>query len=301
MRLSCALPCLLLVLLAALPTSAQDATEQAADAETFVLEAIASFTALPGYHFAYEIQNVTTVIQDGEVYLTTVTLVSAEGDALADGDSFVTISLASSDSLEAAEATPPLHVERTIFQGKSALNFQLEDSVYEDLIPFEEGWQSYEDHATSVEGMSTQVVLDNFNNMQLPVAFFADESLIQSVTELEPEVVDGVDMRVFQVEIDALAFTLERTPAESRGDLESFFQNLELLAASELSASHRLWIGADDGQIYQGVIDYATDILYESSGFEEGPPYDLTTSTLTTFTIAAHGEAVDIEPVVFPD
>jgi hypothetical protein len=290
--------CLLLILaLAAFPAAAQ---EDDTEAREFVLQAIANLAALPGYHFAYEMQAETTFAGE-EDETTTATITSVEGDALADGDNFVTISTATGESLDAAQATPPLHVERTVFNGKSALNFQLEDTVYEDLLPFEQGWQSYEDLSASLEGITEQITLDNINNTLLPTAFFADASLIESVSEAASEEIDGIPMRVFDVELNALGLMLERTPADQRADLQSFFETLNVLEGGDLSTTYRLWIGAEDGQIYRGTIRDESNFPYLSSGQEDAAPYDIIMTTNIDLTISQHGEAADIEPVVLPD
>lgn len=304
MRLFRLLPSLLLILLfVALPAAAQNAPTESSDAEAFVLQAIANLNALPGYHFAYESQNSSVFTEGEEVVISTFTITSVEGDALANGDNFVTISLASNDSMDSAKATPPLHVERTVFNGNSALNFQVEDTVYEQLLPFEDGWKSYESLAEAADAITTQFVLDNVNNTFLPTAFFTDESLIDSVTEIAPEVIDGVNLRVFEVELNSLGLIIERTPqAQELGlsyRLEGILESVDLLAASDLSASYRLWIGQDDQLIYQGMLQEAFYIPYLSSGYEDEVPYDMTTTTTIELTISQHGTAAEIEPVLF--
>ncbi len=299
-------PCLLFVLLAALPAAAQDATPEStaesSDARAFVLQAIANLNALSGYHFAYTTQTETSLSNASEAdTITTVTLTAAEGDALANGDNFTTIAIASAESLELAEATPRLHVERTVFNGKSALNFDLEDSVYESVFPFTDGWQSYEDLSASVEGITTQVLLDNLNNTPIAADFLTFASLIETVTEAAPETVDGVSMRVFDLELNALGLIMQNTPAEQRAGLDDLLKNLDLLALSEQSASARLWIGSEDGQIYRGTIHSTNNVPYFSSGNEDQLPYDFASTYTSDFTISRHGEPIDIEPVIFPD
>lgn len=292
------LSCLLLALLiTAMPAAAQ---EDDAEARDFVLQAIANLTALPGYHFAYELRTETTFAGEDDK-TTTATITSVEGDALANGDNFVTISTATGESFNAAEATPPLHVERTVFNGNSALNFQIEDSVYADQLPFEDGWQSYEDLSASLEGITEQITLDNINNAGLPTAFFVGDHLIESVTEAAPEEIDGIPMRVFDVELNALGLALERTLAENRPDLQSLFEELNVLAAGDLTATYRLWIGTEDGQIYQAIIHDESNFPYLSSGQEDTAPFDITATTSIELIISQHGDVVEIEPIVFPD
>lgn len=297
--------CLLLVLLAALPAAAQDATPEAtaesSDARAFVEQALASFAELPSYHFAYGLRTESTFSM-GEPLATAANISSVEGDALANGDSYVSIYIQSGTSLELAEATPPLIVERTVFNGRSALNFELEDTIYEDMFPFEDGWQPYDALSAAVEGdLSTQASLDVFNNTALPGTLFADSAFIQSVTERDPETIDGVALRVFEVEYDAVGLMLVNTPADQRPGLRELLQSLDLIATSDLTATTRFWIGADDAQIYRAQFSYMSNIPYYSSGHTDMSPYDISSITNAELSISRHGEPVEIVPVILPE
>jgi hypothetical protein len=297
--------CLLLVLCAALPAAAQDAppeaTAETTDARAFVEQALASFAELPSYHFAYGVRMEATFSMD-EPLATTATISSVEGDALANGDNFVSILFATAETLELAEATPPLIAERTVFNGKSALNFELEDTIYEGMFPFEDGWQSYDDMIAASNGdLSTQAGIDTVNNAALPGTLFADSAFIQSVTERDPETIDGVELRVFAVEYDAVGLMLTNTPAEQRPGLQELLQSLDLIATSDLTATTRLWIGADDTQIYRAQFSYTSNIPYYSSGHTDMAPYDISTVSNAELSISRHGEPVEIVPVVLPE
>lgn len=297
--------CLLLVLLAALPAAAQEATAEvtaeATDARAFVEQALANFAELPSYHFAYRLRLESTFSME-EPLATAANISSVEGDALANGDSYVSIYMQSGTSLELAEATPPLIVERTVFNGRSALNFELEDTIYEDMFPFEDGWQPYDALSAAVEGdLSTQATLDVFNNTALPGTLFPDSAFIQSVTERDSETIDGVALRVFEVEYDAVGLMLTNTPAEDRPGLQELLQSLDLIATSDLTTTTRLWIGADDAQIYRAQFSYTSNIPYFSSGHTDMAPYDISSITNAELSISAHGEPVEITPVVLPE
>lgn len=285
--------CLLLVLCAALPAAAQDAT----DARAVVRQAITNLAELPGYHFTYELQSETTFADEEEI-ITIAIITSAEGDTLANGDNFTAITFATGASLNIAEAMPRLHVERTVFNGNSALNFELEDSVYAPMLPFDDGWQSYDDLSATVEDDSLQSFIDNINNLPLPATLFSDAILIRRVTELASETIDGVPMRVFDVEIDAEATLISNTPVDQRLSLMELLDSLKLIGASELSATSLLWIGADDGQIYRGTFHEVSIIPYLSSGNEDWASYDSTVVNSVNLTLSQHGEPVEIEPVI---
>lgn len=298
------LACLLLVLCAALPAAAQDATPEAtaeaSDARAFVEQALANLAELPSYHFAYGLR-VESTFSMGEPLATAANISSVEGDALANGDSYVSIYMQSGTSLELAEVTPPLIVERTVFNGRSALNFEFEDTIYEDMFPFEDGWQSYDALSVAADGdLSTQATIDVFNNTALPATLFPDSAFIQSVTERDPETIDGILMRVFAIKYDAVGLMLTSTPAEQRPGLQELLQSLDLIATSDLTTTTRLWIGADDAQIYRAQFSYTSNIPYFSSGHTELAPYDISTVSNAELSISAHGEPVEIVPVVMP-
>lgn len=297
--------CLLLVLCAALPAAAQDATPEvtaeSSDARAFVEQALANFAELPSYHFAYGVRMEATFSMDDPL-ATTATISSVEGDVLANGDSYVSIYMQSGTSLELAEATPPLIVERTVFNGRSALNFELENTIYEDMFPFEDGWQSYDDMIAASNGdLSTQAGIDTVNNAALAGTLFADSAFIQSVTERDPETIDGVELRVFAVEYDAVGLMLTNTPADERPGLQELLQSLDLIATSDLTATTRFWIGAEDAQIYRAQFSYTSNIPYFSSGHTDMAPYDISTVSNAELSISAHGEPVEILPVVLPE
>ena len=297
MRRSAVLLLVTLVLFASLPTGAQDD-----DAEAVVMNALAQLSELPGYHFEYFLR-MSTILSDAEgVVLSTYTRTSAEGDALANGDNFTEFTLVSGENRDDANTigNPRLRVDRTVLNGESFLNFRIRDTVYEEMFEIQPGWQSYEALIAAATSLTDQTVLNNINSMALPSTMFDQIDLITSITELEPETVSDVELRVFELRLDAPALLIRRNP-QFESDLEQVLITLRMIAESDLTANYQLSIGVEDGRLYYATLEESSTIPYLTAKIEGALPYDIASSTTISLYISDHGETVEIEPVVFSD
>src|SRR5690606_22493504 len=147
------------------------------------------------------ILRVSTILSDAEgVVLSTYTRTSAEGDALANGDNFTEFTLVSGENRDDANSinNPRLRVDRTLLNGESFLNFRIRDTAYEEMLGIQPGWQTYDDLIASADSLTDQTIINNINSMALPSSMIDQLDLVTSITELEPETLFDVELRVFE-------------------------------------------------------------------------------------------------------
>ncbi len=277
---------LTLALMFTLPLAAQPD-----DPREFVLEAFDRLAEL-GYQFTHEVLISTTYIRADEQY-DNYAILEEQGEVAPNGDYRVVISRAGGESMEEAESSPFFVVEQRQIGDDLYINLMLEGTPYEAQLGVAGGWWHYDDLIAQFEGIM-QTAIENQLSYRLPLGLFLDADVMTDVTELEPEVMDGMAMRVFAIEMDALLVLLRQSPGASGNQLRQIFEVASLMAESELQLNYRLWIGADDGLIYRGISEGRTMIPYLSAGMENGPDFDLDTSASVEFNISKHGESVEI-------
>ena len=129
-----------------------------------------------------------------------------------------------------------------------------------------------------------------------PATLTIDADLIRGVEALADDEIDGVPVRVFDVEMKAVEIALAQQAEGGFGDrLASYLENAALLQQSEFSLTYRLYVGADDGRLYRVESASRTTLPFLEFGGANDPDYDLDMSTTLTFDIRAYGEPVQIE------
>ena len=257
----------------------------------FVLEALERLAGT-SHQFTSE-ATISTAMQGAEQQYEIYNVIEEQGEVADNGDYHVLITRTSGASLEEAEAIAPFEVEQVQLEGETYINLLLEDTPYAEELAVEAGWWRYDDLLAQFDGIM-RVAIESQLNYRLPLILFLDPEIITDVTELEPEVIDGVEMRVFQLELDALTVLLRQSAGMDSVQLEDILNQVSLMAASDVSLDYRLWIGAEDGLIYKGVSEGRTYIPYLSEEIEDGPDYDMDTRASIEFTISAHDEPVEI-------
>lgn len=274
------------------------AVAQDDEALAFVQDALSGL-AEQSYHFALKSSTISTVTQQDESPLTTYSTFQIEGDAQG-ADSHVVIQTQSSDSFAAMREADPFSVEMVVKAGEIYVNLQTAGTVFEGLLGSMPGWWRYDDLLASADTPGEQIVFQQLRTTAPIWEQFAREGVISGVTELEPEVVDGVEMRVFDLEFDVIELLLAQTPI-LEGSIEQPREEIiaeaeAILAEGEATVNYRLWIGADDGLLYRGSGEQHTFLPYMTAEFEGGPGVDLETEYSAEFAISQHGQPVTIEP-----
>jgi hypothetical protein len=263
------------------------------DNETVIVQAFENLAG--GYHFTAESSLTQLFIAPEEEFKNTTDL-SMAGDVASNGDYILSTSrtVTTPDVSDA----PPLDMELVSVDDVLYVNFQTEGTLYEkEYADFAPGWHRYDELSEQLTDTINGLVLESLVNLQLPSDLLFDDNLIESVTEVESEIVDGVEMRVFDVEMDALGVFAGQSPLTGLEAIEELLRNAEFISKTELSLTYRMWIGAEDGQLYQ-ISGESLSFLPYLTEEQDGPPYDLDMTSTLTYSISEHGA---VEEIVLPE
>lgn len=141
---------------------------------------------------------------------------------------------------------------------------------------------------------------------ELPSGLITEQSPVLSITEDEPQTLDGQQMRVFTLMLDPVETQL-RINAEQSGLSDRDFE--EQLATAEADPRYetyleqvalgsiqvRVWIGAEDGFVHQ--IEQNSNTYQPLAGLEiSGRAFDLRSTFESETRLYNHGAAIEIVP-----
>lgn len=271
------------------------ASAQTHEALAFVTQALDKLAALESYHFHSDSTVVNEFIDAHEARNAGTTLFVTAGSVQADSDNHTTISISNVDKNPANDVT--MEIERIVFEGTLYINISYDDpdyAAYGEALGYKSGWWRYDDLRASLSE-NLAAGLDIIIKRPLPSTSPAlRPDMIASVEERQPDTQDGQAMRVFDLRLDARRLMMEAYAESGTQQLREIFGSLEVLAAGTFHASARVWIGADDGQIYRVQASTKAVIPYLSSGHEDQMPYDLRQTEQVTLTLSEHGQLVEI-------
>lgn len=275
--------CLMLLMVSLMvPGSAQGN-----DAQAVVL---AAFERLETYTFTSIITNETTYTDAAGKVTTTIGVVSVDGNIQANGDRQVTLRQFSGESLVAALASRGLIVEQRVIDGETYVNF----GGVEYLEIIEPGWWRYEDLQAQIESGAAQVLIDQTLQSPVPHEYLPAADYIKSVTELPGEEIDGVAMRVFEVEIDAKQLQLDMLPGTAEEKDAELEKNADLIDALEFSTMYRLWLRAEDGRLHHGTVTSASLLPYLTAGGDDPTvSFDIVLTSAGEFEITSYDEETE--------
>lgn len=282
---------IVLMLIAAYPVLAQDADDS--DAQAIVIRAVDNLAE--GYQYTLDWNNRQHLTAEAEV-VDVFTQQSITGEVTAGDDYSVTVEMAAADTVESVVDSPSITMQQIRVGGELYISLSELDPLYGGFFAdVETGWHRYADLLAQFgETTAQRIAFEGLTSVRLPADFPLTDNLILSVTELEPEAIDGIDMRVFEVGVDALQVMISQMPMTPEERIRMALEAADFFAKSELRLTYTLWIGAEDGQLYRGESAGYTLLPYLTEE-EPGPPYDLKTETSAEFTISQHGEIVEIE------
>ena len=281
------------LLLSVFISFSQDTESEAYDT---VLGAVESLT--DGYTYTQKISINQTFISEDDRF-DTLAVESVDGEVDADQNFYVERTFRGGESQESLADSPTFTMQLLSLDDTLYLTFENIDLAFgTQFADIEEGWQSLDDlMSIFTEGDMESLVITNLSNITIPTDFPLTNSLILSIEEQEPEIVDGQSMRVFQVEVDAQRIFISQLSGSLEEQLTTMLESAGLFAKSEFELVYTLWIGADDGLLYGGESEGYTYLPYYTE-LEDGPPYDITTEYDSSFTIAEHGQT---EAIQLPD
>lgn len=272
------------VLMSALPVFSQSDE----DAEAFVLDALEQLNET-SYHFVMENSQSTELTpEEGDPETTAITYM-LEGDYAANGDQQVTIEAQTASGDEAVT----FMFERIVVGDTVYLNIPESEFLQTGNDAPEPGWTEI-DITGEMPDTGIEVAFRNIATLTTPADLIPVEH-IESVTELALVSIDGVDMRLFEIQVDEQAAAFDQMLGTLEERLEAWAREREVYAAGEVAHRYRVWIGADNGQVYRGEADGLTVLPYLSADIESGPRWDYRSEIRITFEISNIGIDVEIE------
>ncbi|HEX2620554.1 MAG TPA: hypothetical protein VHL11_10410 [Phototrophicaceae bacterium] len=194
----------------------------------------------------------------------------------------------------------PLIVDLIRLDGEQYINI-ISSIDYMEFV--EPGWERYDDIISQYENPGSKVLLDYGVNYPVPFERKTLNELDKTVTELAPETIGGVSMRVFDVKINMTLDTLkimmaqaqvDGTEAQRQAYIQDYFsKNGDLIDLTRFSSEYRLWISADDGLPRRGVA--TTHAFYpnmtSTDGADDPHPltYDIEQESTGSFKIIRYG------------
>jgi hypothetical protein len=279
---------LIVIMLAPGLASAQD--DEALDTVTTALNNLA---ALDGYHYTSESIVTNEFIEADDSRNASATHFYTIGSVNGDGDYQTTLIVGAADEEQATSA--PLQIDRIMAGGVLYVNLSSGDSLYEDYYGVTAGWWRYDDLSAMLDNQTAGYALNTIIQRPLPSTSPALSSeMIISAEERAADTLDGLAMRVFDIHLDARRIMMETRTNSAASQIGNLFEDLAVLAEGTFSISARLWIGANDGQLYRVQAGAKTILPYVSSGHEDLVPYDLRQTEETTLIISEHGQPVEI-------
>ena len=217
------------------------------------------------------------------------------GDVAANGDYHLDITIHAGETADFAELQS-FEMAHVRVADDLFLNLaDIEEAFGDILEDVDSGWHNLDDLLETVAGdLAQEIVIQNLGNAPRPTEFPLTDALIVSVTEEASTTMDDVDMRVFEVEVDALQVMLEQMPGDTLDTVRMLLDNVSFVNKSDLSLHYTLWIGAEDGLLYRGESAGRNFLPYLTEDVSPGPPYDLDISSTATFTISQHGAVGEI-------
>lgn len=282
---------LVIVMAFCLTLAAVAAQDDDAEAHDVIAQAFAQLADADGYTYVLTMDSTNRIIDEAGESFGTRQLYKIDG-AASGPDYSDTVTL----------TTTPLENEADE-QATTLKRVQLGDEFYvlldallADQLGIAPGWWLLDDLLDAVGVDSVRAYsAAQLTNIPNPAAIAFDIDLIRNVTETEPGEIDGVAVRVFDVEMKAVEMVMAQMEVTAVDQLALYFENAALLLQSEFSITYRLWIGADDGRLYRGASEARTYLPFVDFGGANDPDYDIENTGSVTFEIANYGAPVEIE------
>ena len=256
-----------------------------------VLQAMAKLA--DGYAYTLEVTIEQHFIgEDDKDSIDIYTTQTINGEVTANGDYHLDITIRAGDTLDFSEL-PLFEMAHIRVNGELFLNLADIEATFGDMLSgIDPGWHNFNELLAAVgDSLPQKVVVQNLANAPRPTEFPLTDALIVSVKEEASTTIDDINMRVFEVEVDARQVMLEQMPGNTLDTVRMLLENMRFLNKSDLSLTYTLWVGAEDSLLYRGESAGRNFLPYLTED-APGPSYDLDTSSTAAFTISQHG-AVD--------
>jgi|GEM_PF-3219443 len=282
---------ILFVLTASGLISAQDSEDNI----DFVLDAFNKLS--DGYTYTAETTAIQIFTSEDDSFNSTF-LESVDGQVDADENYYISRVLDPNGTTDVPENTASLFLDHLLLDETLYLRIGVTNNTSKEFMPLlTDEWQSLTALVEPFEEMSIErLTIENIARIQLPSEAILRASLIDSIEELPSETVDEIEMRVFELEMDAFAIFVAQSPVSPIDLAELLLDSGDFLEESEFQLTHTIWIGAEDGNIHQ----------WETEGYNLQPylttktdnlPYDIENEFSGIYIFSNHGEADPISDV----
>ena len=204
-----------------------------------------------GYQFTVKQTLVQLYGQEVEAVTESSTEQFVEGQFASNGDYIVQIATTGGSSTDPIIEMPPLIVEMLAYNDVKYVNLHIDGTIYEAAFPsLDSGWYNRDDLLNDLDDSAQRVTLEYLTF----VRWFKDipfAEVILSVEEQQPETIDDIELRVFEVQMDALGMLILQLPSPSQEGQSLVEELTDASSKGEFSLRYTFWIGANDGYLYR--------------------------------------------------
>jgi hypothetical protein len=214
------------------------------------------------------------------------------GQFAANGDYVVEITTSASSGAD-IDLPPPV-VELLFYDEVAYVNLHISGTLYAGAFPdIEQGWHSRDDLYSSLSDVNQENLLESITTIrQFKDIPFAEMML--SVVEQESDIIGGVELRVFEVNLDALGMLIMQFPLSLEEQQQLLEELAEVIASGESTLNYTFWIGAEDGLLYQ-TESYGRYFWPYQSLSVPGMPYDQELIISSEYRNWSHGKVDEID------
>jgi hypothetical protein len=275
-----------------------NATAEAGDAKLLVLDAFHALLT-DSYHYESKSQVVITYSDGAGKSESIATVTAADGVVAPKGDNDITLASANGATVEAAQSGPHAQMERIVLDGVTYVS--VSDNLKKQVpqITADAGWYRLDDLLAKLDAPALKQGVQSLAEIALPSKLAVPDSVITDVAEDGGETVDGVETRVFDVQIDSLALMMQQATASPLERLETLYKNRRLYSAGTFVYTARVWIDMATGRALKLHVESRVALPYVSVARQFGlsglPAYDVDMTLVSDVTLSQWGEPVEIK------
>lgn len=277
---------------ACLPLVAVHAQDDETTARDAIAQAFAQLANADSYTYAMTFDTSTVLTDEDDATFGTKQAYDITGEASgADYHDTVTLTLTPLENEADAQSTTLERIQR------DGVFYVQIDALLADELGIEPGWWTQDALLdTFEENTPLRLSAESLTTLPTPASLAFADDLIVSVSELEQTDIDGAPVRVFDVELNALAMMMAQAGEESAlAQLAALVQDMELMLAAEYSATAQVAIGVDDGRLYRFETEARTFLPFLEMDGGSYPGYNIETSMNARYDITGYDVPVVVE------
>lgn len=276
---------------ACLPLVAVHAQDDETNARDAVVQAFAQLADADSYTYEMTFDTSTVLTDEDDATFGTKQTYDITGE-VSGADYHDTITLTATP-LENEADTQSTTLERIEFNG--VFYVRLDDLLANELN-VEPGWWTHDALLdTFEENTPRRLSAESLTTLPTPASLAFADDLIVGMSAREEVEIDGVAVRVFDIELNALAMTMAQTSGESAlAQLAALVQDIELMLAAEYSATAQVSIGVEDGRLYRFESQARTFLPFLEMERGTYPGYNIETNINARYDITGYDVPVEV-------